>query len=1059
MPKSVKFDEIDSDRVSDTKSFPRSSLVSISHDLLRESNSKVSPLEQKILAFYGSELNIQTLPLQGTVLFLLKPNELSRIIKYTVLNCVLSFDMAKNAADSDILNSKITSMPDEPVLKLLLQDTHSTLEYIDNFDKTESSLDGIQIKEILQIIKFVCTAIRLMKRCSLVSQVEELIQDYSRVINKVLTGILFGKNESMKVGLSCIYSLMEDNLLPKDSIIEALHTVHKYHQHNANPRITRVRMFLQLLSRHRVILMGYASLWVPLALSSISLDDDIFDQMFTLQILNGCYADTIKLENESTAYQGPAAFQINGACRSVASVTIENFSRNIQIGKDTHHYGSLLYAAAVKLLNNQSESVHEDRQNMTMSLNLFFFFLQCFSDENTSLTSLGQTFGDYVSRYIEKDKDGISCILQNVISRKLWTVYEKCLMRERPFDLHLTYAEVFKFSYPLRTVFPQDSNCVVFLEKLNKILSAQKVPKLESSVVVCAFMESYFSSDSVNVDDIPESQCLELSQNLFMCVENMASVDSILEKLNLDRAVNFGNLFSYLLSRSSKDGLVEPILSIYSQVLASSTQLRANELQNASMLLNLLKTNWGTLSKTVVQRSLEIIYEQLGTSKQNYINLAVSSKDCSDSTRSIILDVIAAILESSTSDKSSSNELEWNYALSMSLKYSQNNEKHISKLLSLFPVESANSSSCELLKEALRRSKDPLTKETLFQKVTKKKHSLPVIDCLMELEGYEDCKIKLLIRVVDFSNISYVRNLATKFNLLERCVRELVSHRTVIKVNLALNMVPKQRIFVLVRSLLVLFEQSEDSKEINDIVDIWNKRVAPVVVGQPPFISDDLKNKLIDRHPKLKIPLTLIFPKKRTRKDQVQVAKTAEISRNTPPPNKQRKRNILSGSLPTNALSMTPPPSQDFSSDPMSPLRQAVSNDDFNMDIPSSPPSLNTSLESNDQAKNLKRVLLGMDIENSTRNMTRAEKTMIYNIMFRSCVWLKADLAQNSAEIPDTEIDTARVSYEQSLKKLPDRVKENMYKSIDADCISGEFYDVEESDDETANLNELPLIL
>lgn len=270
---------------------------------------------------------------------------------------------------------------------------------------------------------------------------------------------------------------------------------------------------------------------------------------------------------------------------------------------------------------------------------------------------------------------------------------------------------------------------------------------------------------------------------------------------------------------------------------------------------------------------------------------------------------------------------------------------------------------------------------------------------LVTLDGLERQKVRILCNAVSELPLPSVKLLATNSGLVDRCIRELLRRKDVKSINLALQLVPPGRMHVVVRELLNFFHEAPRNAASHEVVNLWNRKVAPQVLDLQPFVSTDTQNEMRAKFPQLRIPHSLI-------------SKAPAL---TTPPQKRRKL-ILTGTLPETTL--TPPQSQD-----------SERGSDYSVEIPSSPPVY--VADAHDQTKSLKRTMLSLDIQDSTRNMTRAEKMMIYNIMFRSCVWLKSNLAETAEPVTDEDIDNAKIKLEESVSRLPLSIRQDLMRPID----------------------------
>lgn len=267
------------------------------------------------------------------------------------------------------------------------------------------------------------------------------------------------------------------------------------------------------------------------------------------------------------------------------------------------------------------------------------------------------------------------------------------------------------------------------------------------------------------------------------------------------------------------------------------------------------------------------------------------------------------------------------------------------------------------------------------------------------------------------------RNLAP--SLLDNLVRNLVARKSADAVKWALALIPSSRIFVVAKPMLTLIEQADSS----ELVELWNLKVAPFLERSPAFVSKDMYERLASTKPELIIPASVIISPVGAPNN---VSSTKVLSSSTPPKrltpetpppssSKRPRRTILTGSVPPPLA--TPP----VSSDPYEESSNSLaSSEDL---LCSSPPQRSHTLfgasqgkeswrnSQQERARTLKRVMMGLNMEEAVNDMKRSEQEMIYNLLFRSCVKLRTHLAAIAPSLPAADVEAAATELELAKQK------------------------------------------
>lgn len=250
-------------------------------------------------------------------------------------------------------------------------------------------------------------------------------------------------------------------------------------------------------------------------------------------------------------------------------------------------------------------------------------------------------------------------------------------------------------------------------------------------------------------------------------------------------------------------------------------------------------------------------------------------------------------------------------------------------------------------------------------------------------------------------------------SLLDNLARNLIARKSIETVRWALALITPSRVFVIAKQMLSLIEQND----LPELVELWNSKIAPSLEKSPAFVPKDLSERILSAKPELIIPASVLISSTEAPGNLFSLIATSSptpikrLMPETPPPlsSKRPRRTILTGSMPHSLA--TPPISSDPPEENIYFLNEEL--------LGSSPPQRSQKISSPSQvkeswrnsqqerAKTLKRVMMGLYMEEAVNDMKRSEQEMIYSLLFRSCVQLRTHLAATGPILPAADVEAA----------------------------------------------------
>jgi len=393
------------------------------------------------------------------------------------------------------------------------------------------------------------------------------------------------------------------------------------------------------------------------------------------------------------------------------------------------------------------------------------------------------------------------------------------------------------------------------------------------------------------------------------------------------------------------------------------------------------------------------------SAQSDYLDRVLSSCK-SEKTMKIMLRALLATIETGTDTQSNSKSSKWSLTAKTIKEYigtnsDQESVKIVSDILLLFVplMQKATAQQWQLWNLLLTTSRESQSR------VLSQLKKLPPVGLQYVISlpraNFREEKIRIVKNSMNDEALAILQK-QTDFDsdMMDSVARSLMSLNKYDSAKWAVKLLSSNRRFVIAKPMLQAIENSNDEK----LIDLWNQQVEPFIKNCPAFVPKAQASRLSQEIPHLKIGSEIVIRPSAMKRPM----ETPPNSANA----KRPRRPILTGSAQP-AL-FTPPASDNNA--------EAGVGDDLCSSPPhrgSGSPSRSipqTWKNSVDRARTLKRVMMGFDMEEAARGMKRSEQQMIYNLMFKSCVWLKTHLAETGPTLPEAEVKLAREELDRTVE-------------------------------------------